>query len=111
MYVVLYYDPLVLFTSPSSAPQIPTQLTATYKSNSRSLLEWTYNTAPTTDYRYVVYYESQEGSHNIMSFSISRRRDNMYMYTLTDLPIYNISLVAIHNLSSPVVGPVTPGLS
>ena len=97
----------------ASAPQIPTQLTATYKSNSSVLLEWTYSTAPTIDYRYIVYYESQEGSRS-ESFRISHRSDNMYMHTLTGLPdggIHNISLVAIQNLSSPVVGLVAPGLS
>ena len=60
-----------------------------------------------------MYYESQEGSRNV-SFSISRRSDNMYMHTLTNLPdggIHNISLVAIQYLPSPVVGPVAPGLS
>ena len=55
----------------------------------------------------MVYYESQEGSHNV-SFST-----DMYTYTLTDLPpggIHSISLVAKHFLPSPVVGPVAPGL-
>ena len=107
----------VLYSLPSSGAPTPIKLNATYKSSSSVLLEWTYRrfTGPTTDHRYIVYYESQGGSRSESSFSISPSSvyNNMYMYSLTDLPIggiHNISLVAILELPSPVEGPITPGL-
>ena len=50
-----------------------------------------------------------------MSFNINNNADNMYNYSLIDIPVsnvYGISIVATRALSpslpSPVVGPITP---
>ena len=55
------------------------------------------------------------GGHFNVSFNINKNADNMYKYSLTDIPdgnVYGISIVATRALSpslpSPVVGPITP---
>ena len=93
----------------------PTSVSATYKTptitNTTSIsLEWTFARAPIYDYSYVVYYESGGESHSVSFTDGGRSRDNSHL--LTGLPvggIHTISLVALVDLPSPVVGLVAPG--
>ena len=58
----------------------------------------------------MVYYQSQDGVSHSVAFTTDSRED--HTHELTGLPvggIHSISLVALVDLSSPVVGPVTPG--
>ena len=85
----------------------PLNLNATYKTPTRISLEWTFAMSPSTDYSYVVYYESGGGSHSVPITSV---RDNRY--DLRGIPVggvTSVSLVALAHLPSPVAGPVTPG--
>ena len=62
------------------------------------------------DYSYVVYYQSRDGVSHSVAFTTDSRED--HTHELTGLPvggIHSISLVALVDLPSPVVGPVTPG--
>ena len=88
----------------------PTRVSATYTSSTSISLEWTFASAPIYDYSYVVYYESGGERHSVSFTDRGRSRNNSHQ--LTDLPvggIHTISLVALADLPSPVVGPVTPG--
>ena len=88
----------------------PTSVSATYKTPTSISLEWTFASAPIYDYSYVVYYESGGESHSVSFTDSGRSRDNSHL--LTGLPvggIRTISLVALVDLPSPVVGPVAPG--
>ena len=88
----------------------PTTVSATYKTPTSISLEWTFARAPLYDYSYVVYYESGGESHSVSFTDRGRSRDNSHL--LTGLPvggIHTISLVALVDLPSPVVGPVAPG--
>ena len=117
MYPVhIYHYCLTLFIYTASST--PTQFNATYKSLTNIVLEWTYDIPISTGYTYVVYYQqaqSEGGGHFNVSFNINKNADNMYKYSLTDIPdgnVYSISIVATRALSpslpSPVVGPITP---
>ena len=58
----------------------------------------------------MVYYQSQDGVSHSVAFTTDSRDD--HTHELTGLPvggIHSISLVALLDLPSPVVGPVTPG--
>ena len=93
----------------------PTGLTATYKSTTSVLLEWTFAQSPSTGISYVVYYQSGG-----VSYSLSLRRGSETIHQLNDLPpggIHSISLVAMRQgqnllayLPSLVAGPVDPGM-
>ena len=88
----------------------PTSVSASFKTPTSILLEWTFAMTPLYDYSYVVYYESGGESHSVSFTDSGRSRDNSHL--LTGLPvggIHTISLVALVDLPSPVVGPVTPG--
>ena len=99
--------------------QAPIDLTATYKSTSSILLEWTFPQSPSTEINYVVYYQSGGVSYN-ESFSL-RRGSATSIHQLNDLPaggIHSISLVPVRQgryytlayLPSLVAGPVDPGM-
>ena len=93
-----------------SVAQKPTSLNATYKTPTSVSLEWTFNITISFDYSYVAYYQSQDGVSHSVAFTTDSREDNTH--ELTGLPvggIHSISLVALVDLPSPVVGPVTPG--
>ena len=88
----------------------PTSVSATFKTPTSISLEWTFARTPIVDYSYVVYYESGGESHSVSFTDSGRSRDNSR--ELTGLPvggIHTISLVALIDLPSPVVGPVAPG--
>ena len=95
----------------------PTGLTATYKSTTSVLLEWTFPQSPSTGINYVVYYESGGVSYN-KPFSL--RGGSETRHQLNNLPpggIHSISLVAVRQtestfayLPSLVAGPVDPGM-
>ena len=58
----------------------------------------------------MVYYQSRDGVSHSVAFTTDSVRD--YTNELTVLPvggIHSISLVALIDLPSPVVGPVNPG--
>ena len=58
----------------------------------------------------MVYYQSRDGVSHSVGFTTDSRED--HTHELTGLPvggIHSISLVALVDLSSPVVGPVNPG--
>ena len=58
----------------------------------------------------MVYYQSQDGVSHSVAFTTDSVRDNTN--ELNGLPvggIHSISLVALIDLPSPVVGPVNPG--
>ena len=58
----------------------------------------------------MVYYQSQDGVSHSVAFTTGNRED--HIHELTGLPvggIHSISLVALVDLPSPVVGPVNPG--
>ena len=58
----------------------------------------------------MVYYQSRDGVSHSVAFTTDSRED--HTHELTGLPvggIHSISLVALVDLPSPVVGPVTPG--
>ena len=58
----------------------------------------------------MVYYQSRDGVSHSVAFTTDGVRD--YTHNLTGLPvggIHSISLVALIDLPSPVVGPVIPG--
>ena len=83
---------------------------ATYKTPTSISLEWTFNVALSLDYSYVVYYQSRDGVSHSVAFTTDSRED--HTHKLTGLPvggIHSISLVALVDLPSPVVGPVNPG--
>ena len=85
-------------------------LSATYKSPTRILLEWTFPTTPIYQYSYVAYYQSGGEGYSVAFTIDSLERDNRH--ELTGLPVggvHSISLVALVDLPSPVAGPVTPG--
>ena len=93
-----------------SVPQKPTSLNATYKTPTSVSLEWTFNITLSFDYSYVVYYQSRDGVSHSVAFTTDSRED--HTHELTGLPvggIHSISLVALIDLPSPVVGPVNPG--
>ena len=93
-----------------SVPQRPTSLNATYKTPTSISLQWTFNIPISFDYSYVVYYQSQDGVSHSVAFTTDSRDD--HTHDLTGLPvggIHSISLVALIDLPSPVVGPVSPG--
>ena len=93
-----------------SVTQKPTSLNATYKTPTSISLEWTFKITLSYDYSYVVYYQSRGGVSHSMAFTTDSRED--HTHELTGLPvggIHSISLVALVDLPSPVVGPVTPG--
>ena len=103
---------LVLIAVSILAPSKPLSLNATYKTPTAVSLEWTFAVPLIYDTSYVVYYESGGGSHTVSFRGEHSERDNSHM--LTDLPvggIYNISLVALVHLPSPLAGPVSPGMS
>ena len=88
----------------------PTSVSATYKTPTSISLEWTFARAPLYDYSYVVYYESGVENHSVSFTDREKYMENSYL--LTGLPvggIHAISLVALLDLPSPLVGPVTPG--
>ena len=88
----------------------PTRVSATYTSTTSISLGWTFAMAPIYDYSYVVYYESGGESHSVSFTDGGQSRNNGHQ--LTGLPvggIHTISLVALADLPSPVVGLVTPG--
>ena len=93
-----------------SVPQKPTSLNATYETPTSLSLEWTFKFTLSFDYSYVVYYQSRDGVSHSVAFTTDSRED--HTHELTGLPvggIHSISLVALVDLPSPVVGPVTPG--
>ena len=93
-----------------SVPQKPTSLIAIYKTSTSVSLEWVFNITLSLDYSYVVYYQSRDGVSHSVTFTTDSRED--HTHELTGLPvggIHSISLVALIDLPSPVVGPVTPG--
>ena len=93
-----------------SVPQKPTSLNATYKTPTSISVHWTFKFTLSSDYSYVVYYQSRDGVSHSMAFTTDSRED--HTHELTGLPvggIHSISLVALVDLPSPVVGPVTPG--
>ena len=93
-----------------SVAQMPTSLNATYKTPTSISLQWTFNITLSFDYCYVVYYQSRDGVSHSVAFTTDSRED--HTHELTGLPvggIHSISLVALLDLPSPVVGPVTPG--
>ena len=93
-----------------SVAQKPISLNATYKTPTSVSLEWTFSITVSSDYSYVVYYQSRDGDSHSVAFTTDSRKD--HTHELTDLPvggIHSISLVALIDLPSPVVGPVTPG--
>ena len=97
-------------SSLSSVAQKPSSLNAIYKTPTSISLEWTFNVALSLDYSYVVYYQSRDGISHSVDFTPDSRED--HTHDLTGLPvggIHSISLVALIELPSPVVGPVTPG--
>ena len=58
----------------------------------------------------MVYYQSRDGVSHSVAFTTDSRED--YTHELTGLPVggvHSISLVALVDLPSQVVGPVTPG--
>ena len=58
----------------------------------------------------MVYYQSRDGVSHSVAFTTDSRQD--HTHNLTGLPvggIHSISLVALLDLPSPVVGPVNPG--
>ena len=86
----------------------PSSLNVTYKTPTSISLEWTFNITISLKYRYVVYY--QDGVSHSVTFTTDSRED--HTHELTGLPvggIHSISLVALIDLPSPVVGPVSPG--
>ena len=94
------------------AAQEPVNISATYKTSTSISLKWKFTLRPLNVYNYMVYYESGGGSHSVSFRGGDRKKDNSYM--LTDLPvggIYNISLLALVHLPSPLAGPVSPGMS
>ena len=85
-------------------------LNATYKSPTSISLEWTFAHTPISPYSYVAYYQSGGEGYSLAFTIDSLERDNRH--ELTGLPVggvHSISLVALVDLPSPVVGPVTPG--
>ena len=93
-----------------SVAQKPTSLNATYKTPTSISVHWTFNITLSFDYSYVVYYQSRDGVSHSVAFTTDSRED--HTHELTGLPvggIHSISLVALLDLPSPVVGPVTPG--
>ena len=106
----LYFHSFLL-TCTFTVAETPTQLIAIYKSTTSILLTWTYasSTQTTTGYRYAVYYEYAGGRNRRYPHVSS----GVNTYLLSQYPkggIYNISIVAVRNLPSDVVGPVDPGL-
>ena len=58
----------------------------------------------------MVYYQSRDGVSHSVAFTTDSREDHTHELTgLTVGGIHSISLVALIDLPSPVVGPVTPG--
>ena len=93
-----------------SVPQKPTSVNATYKTPTNISLEWAFNITLSLDYSYVVYYQSRDGVCHSVAFTTDSMED--HTHGLTGLPvgrIHSISLVALIDLPSPEVGPVTPG--
>ena len=93
-----------------SVTQKPTSLNAIYKTPTSVSLEWTFKITLSYDYSYVVYYQSRDGVSHSVAFTTDSRED--HTHELTGLPvggIHSISLVALIDLPSPVVGPVNPG--
>ena len=90
--------------------QTPTQLTAVYKSATSILLEWTFEVEElTTGYTYVIYYQSEGDSGNV---SVSSGETRTHLLTgLQSGVVYNISIVAVTQIPSPVVGPITASVS
>ena len=85
-------------------------LNATYKSSTTISLEWTFPFTPIYPYSYVAYYQSGGEGYSVAFTIDSLERDNRH--ELTGLPsgrVHSISLVALVDLPSPVVGPLTPG--
>ena len=90
-----------------ATPEI-VSLNATYKSSTSVSLEWTFAHTHISSYSYVAYYQSGGESYSVTIDSLERDS----RHELTDLPVggvHSISLVALADLPSPVVGPVTPG--
>ena len=109
IYYLTYTSPYIQYTF--TVAETPTQLIAIYKSTTSILLAWTYasKTQTTIGYRYVVYYEYAGGSDKRNVF-VSH---GVNTYLLREFPnggVYNISIVAVRQLPSDVVGPVDPGL-
>ena len=112
-YISNVYFLFVLVTF-NSETQAPINLTATYKSTTSVLLEWTFLQSPSTEISYVVYYQSGGVTYN-ESFSLRIGSE-----TTRNLPpgeIHSISLVAMRQgrnilayLPSVVAGPVDPGM-
>ena len=93
-----------------SVAQKPTSLNATYKTPTSISLQCTFNITLSLDYSYVAYYQSRDGVSHSVAFTTDSRED--HTHELTGLPvggIHSISLVALLDLPSPVVGPVNPG--
>ena len=93
-----------------SVTQKPTSLNATYKTPTSISVHWTFKFTLSFDYSDVVYYQSRDGVSHSVAFTSDSREDNTH--ELTGLPvggIHSISLVALLDLPSPVVGLVTPG--
>ena len=89
--------------------ETPTQLTAIYKSATDISLGWTYASPTLITLLYLVYYE-YDGDRVGRYVSVSSGANT---YLLTGFPIggvHNISIVAMRQLPSDVVGPVDPGI-
>ena len=92
--------------------QEPLNLNAIYKSPTSISLEWTFAVTPIFTYSYVAYYQSGGEGYSVFFTIDSFERDNRHELTiLEDEIVHNISLVALADLPSPVVGPLTPGES
>ena len=88
----------------------PLNLNATYKSLTRISMEWTFVVTPIYPYSYVAYYQSGGEGYSVAFTIDSLERDNRH--ELIGLPVggvHSISLVALVDLPSAVVGPGTPG--
>ena len=87
----------------------PTQLTAVYKSATSILLEWTFEVEElTTGYTYVIYCQSEGDSGNV---SVSSGETHTYLLTGLQSGVVYISIVAVIQIPSPVVGPITASVS
>ena len=90
--------------------QDPLNLNATYKTPTSISLEWTFSNTLLYPYFYVAYYQSGGEGYSVVFTIDSLERDSRH--ELTGLPVggvHSISLVALADLPSPVVGPITPG--
>ena len=97
----------------------PVNLTATYLSTNRVLLEWTFVKAPTTATSYIVYYQSR-GVNCCNSSLFTINKESSTQHQLNNLPskeVHSISLVVMRQadgntfyLPSLVAGPVDPGI-